>query len=142
MRSMVALIDANVIINYMTGREDHEKESSRKVIEMCARNQILGYIAFHSLSTIWYVFRKRPKDETRKWLKQICEILKVTGASHEEVVNAIEKESFTDFEDCLQDKCAKEVLADYIVTVNTKDYIMAETPAILPSEMVRLLSQQ
>ena len=63
MKSMVALIDANVVINYITGREDIEKESSLKVIELCARNQIHGFIALHSLSIIWYVFRKRPKDE-------------------------------------------------------------------------------
>ena len=141
MRSMVALIDANVIINYMTGREDNEKESSRKVIEMCARNQILGYIAFHSLSTIWYVFRKRPKDETRKWLKQICGILKVTGASHEEVVNAIDKESFTDFEDCLQDECADSCGADYIVTRNTKDFENSKVRAIAPDEFLKLIEK-
>ncbi len=42
-------------------------------------------------------------------LKKLCLVLQVTGASHESVCYAIERDDFPDFEDCLQDECAKEI---------------------------------
>ena len=51
---MKILVDTNVIINYLTRREDKYRESSIQVMEMCADEKVEGYIAFHSLSIIWY----------------------------------------------------------------------------------------
>ena len=138
---MVTLIDTNVIINYITQREDDQAEASQKVINLCAHGRIDGYLAFHSLSIIWYVFRKRPVEETRSWLKQICTILSVCGASHNAVMQAIDNYAFKDFEDCLQDKCAVSIGADYIVTVNTKDYAVSEIPAVTPAELLSMLEK-
>lgn len=60
----------------------------------------------------------------------------VASASHDEVLEAIDNQGFTDFEDCLQDKCAKDVGADYIITCNIKDYSNSEVEAITPNEFV------
>ncbi len=48
-------------------------------------------------------------------------------------------EDFLDFEDCLQEECAAEVLADYIVTRNPEDYKISRIKVIEPSEFVKLL---
>lgn len=58
MQNMAVLIDTNVLLNYITNREDVYLESSVKIIEMCAKGELQGYMAFHSLSTIWYVLKK------------------------------------------------------------------------------------
>ena len=55
------------------------------------------------------------------------------------IIDAIEKDSFVDFEDCLQDKCAKEVGAEYIITVNEKDFVNSEIKAMNPYEFLRKL---
>ncbi|MBO5459549.1 MAG: hypothetical protein J5981_04790, partial [Lachnospira sp.] len=55
-----------------------------------------------------------------------------------EVLDAIEKDSFSDFEDCLQDKCAKEVRANYIITCNTKDFKNSEVTALTPGEFLEM----
>ena len=34
--------------------------------------------------------------------------------------------SLGDFEDCLQDKCVKDIGADYIITCNVKDFENSE----------------
>ena len=34
------------------------------------------------------------------------------------ILAALENEKFVDFEDCLQEECAVESMADYIVTIN------------------------
>ncbi len=47
-------------------------------------------------------------------------------------MTALQQKDFEDFEDCLQEKCAEEAGAEYIITRNTEDYknssIQAETP--------------
>lgn len=70
---------------------------------------------------------------------EVCNILSVAGASHEKVVDAIHQENFTDFEDCLQVQCAKEVRADYIVTRNVNDFIHSGIKAVTPKEFIALL---
>ena len=137
MQNMVILIDTNILLNYLTNREDDYLEQSIKIVEMCAMGKCIGYIAFHTLSTLWYVLRRRSDKEKRENLRDICEIFTVAYASQNEILDAIEKNSFSDFEDCLQDKCAKEVGADYIITCNTKDFANSEVPAVTPKEFLK-----
>lgn len=132
---MVALIDTNVILNYITDREDRFRDSSKLVMDLCSQGKIDGYIAFHSLSIIWYSLRI-PDEGKRMWLREICRMLTVTGASHEQVIEAIDNVAFKDFEDCLQDECAAQNHADYIITRNTNDFLTSSIPAITPSDFL------
>lgn len=72
------------------------------------------------------------------WLRDMCEILTVVGASHERVLEAIDNVEFKDFEDCLQDECARMVEADCLVTCNWKDFNLAKTKVYNPDELVAL----
>ena len=138
---MKVLIDTNVALNYLSGRDDPYKEESEEIMRLCAEEQIEGYLAFHSLSTIWYVTRKLPDDMRREWLKQLCQVLSIAGADNKAVLRAIENRNFKDFEDNLQDCCAQTVQADYIVTVNEKDYKNVSTvKALNPKEMLRIIN--
>lgn len=141
MRNTAVLIDTNVLLNYLTNREDSYLKESIEIVRMCAKGECTGYIAFHSLSTLWYVLRKRSDKERRQNLKDICEIFSVASASQSEILDAIEKENFEDFEDCLQDKCAKEVGADFIITCNTRDFENSEVPAITPDAFIKIVRQ-
>ena len=139
MQNMVVLIDTNILLNYLTNRDDDYLKQSIRIVEMCAKGECIGYIAFHTLSTLWYVLSKRSDKERRENLRDICEIFIVASASQKEILDAIDKDSFSDFEDCLQDKCAKEIGADYIITCNTKDFENSEIPAVNPIEFLKLL---
>ncbi len=142
MKNMVVLIDTNVLLNYITNREDVYLAQSIKIVGMCAKGKIDGYIAFHSLSTLWYVLRKKSAKERRENLRDICKIFRIAAASQAEVIDAIEKDSFEDFEDCLQDKCAKEVGANYIVTVNERDFRDSEVPAVSPADFLEQIEHR
>ena len=139
---MKILVDTNVIINYLTRREDKYSEESRQVMDMCADNRLEGYVAFHSLSIIWYTSgRMKETEETRReWLDLVCKILTTASAGHASVVEAVHNAEFRDFEDNLQDICAQSVNADYIVTVNTKDYEHSKVKAVTPDELVRIVN--
>ena len=139
MRSLALLIDTNILLNYLTNRDDSYLEQSIEIVGMCASGECTGYIAFHTLSTLWYVLRKRSDSIRRQNLKDICDIFTVATASQSEIIDAIEKDSFADFEVCLQDKCAKDVGADYIITCNVKDFENSEVPAVTPDDFIKIL---
>ena len=130
MRNLVLLIDTNILLNYITNREDPYLEQSVEIVRKCATGECTGYIAFHTLSTLWYVLRKRSDIVRRQNLKDICEIFTVATASQTEIIDAIE-------EDCLQDKCAKDVGADYIITCNVRDFENSEVLAITPDDFIK-----
>lgn len=136
---MAVLIDTNVIIDFLTTREPFF-EASKKVLTKCSDGEVEGYLAFHSVPNLWYILRKAPEEERRKWLLDLCSFLKVAGANHEEVLKAVRMTEFKDFEDCLQDRCAKSVGAEYIITRNAVDFNGSEVPAISPEEFLAVIS--
>ena len=140
LKSMDVLIDTNVIMNFLTERGDPFQASSDRIMELCDTKRLNGYVAFHSLSTIWYVIRKTRSDKDARYLLEIvCKILKVASATHEQVMQAIADTDFRDFEDCLQDRCAQNVGAEFLITCNIKDFRYAKTRAVTPQQMLDML---
>lgn len=136
---MVVLIDTNIALDFLTMRQPYY-DDARNIIQICADEQIQGYIAFHSLPNIFYILRKSHSEtERREMLKKLCFVLQVTGASHEKVCDAIEYREFSDFEDCLQYECAKEISADYIVTRNVQDFRYSKVKAVTPKELMDIV---
>ena len=138
MKNLALLIDANVVMDYLVARQPKCADASH-VIMACQKPRIKGFIAFHTLSSIWYILRKLPAEQRRGLLLEAARLLTVASASHEAVVNAIQEERFHDFEDCLQEKCAIDVHADYIVTENTKDFSASAIPAVTSARMLQIL---
>ncbi len=139
---MKILIDTNVAITYISGRNDPYSSEIEEIMRLCAQEKIEGILAFHSLSTIWYVSRKVPENERRKWIRKLCTLLTISGADNELILKAIDNTDFSDFEDALQDCCAVEAEADYIVTVNKRDFTGHSTIAPLtPEEFLSIFKQ-
>ena len=135
---MVVLLDTNIILTYLTNREDKYRAECIEIMRLCAAREVKGYMAFHSLSIIWYLLRKQcPAAERRRLLKNVCGVLTVASASQSQIIAAIEKDTFTDFEDCLQDMCAVNAYVDYIITENIKDFESSITKALLPDMFLK-----
>ena len=132
---MVLLIDTNVVLDFMLKRNDFY-EDAYKIMELCAREEVKGYVALHSISNIWYILRGVDDTTKREHLKRICRILEVCAIPNKDVESALDKTDFKDFEDCLQDFCAVTVNADYIITRNTADFVHAEIKAITPQDFL------
>lgn len=133
---MQILIDTNVIIDAITSREPFFKDSY-DVLALCANNSIDGFVAAHSIPDIFYILRKTFNNEQRKLiLLSVCEILSIVGLDKQKIIKALYNEQFDDFEDCLQDECAKEICADYIITRNKKDFENSSIPVKTPQEFL------
>jgi len=74
-------------------------------------------------------------------LSDICEFLQVEGVSHKGVLKAIRMTEFKDFEDCLQDRCAERIEAEYIITRNVKDFGGSIVPAVSPEEFLETITR-
>ena len=72
-------------------------------------------------------------------LKNLCNIFKISDLNAKKILAALENEKFVDFEDCLQEECAVESMADYIVTRNPADFANSRVKVILPEEFLKKL---
>lgn len=136
---MKVLIDTNIIIDYIQNRLP-ESIYAEQILSECEKHNIYGYIAFHSVSIIWYVLRKIPIEQRRNILSDLLQIIKIAPADQQTVINAIQRQNFKDFEDCLQDESALNINADYIITNNIKDFIHAKIKPITSKEFIELIS--
>lgn len=138
---MVILIDTNIVLDIMQGRQPYWNAAS-DIFMMCAKKEITGYIALHSVSNIFFILRKSYSvDERRKILKDILKILTVVSVNNKEVSEALENKDFKEFEDCLQDEYAKRADADYIITRNMQDFQYSKVRAVLPDEFIEIMAK-
>ena len=136
---MVVLVDTNIIIDALANREPYA-DNAKKILEKCAAREVTGILAAHSLPNMFYIFRKNfSQDERRFLLKNLCNIFKISDLNAKKILAALENEKFVDFEDCLQEECAVESMADYIVTRNPADFANSRVKVILPEEFLKKL---
>lgn len=138
---MVILVDTNIIIDALANREPYADDAKR-IMEKCAAREITGILAAHSIPNLFYILRKNfSQDERRFLLKNLCEIFQVSDLNEKKIVAALENNAFSDFEDGLQEECAVEAMADYIVTRNPADFKHSRVKVILPDELLRELEK-
>ena len=134
---MVILVDTNIIIDALANREPYADDAKR----IMAR-EITGILAAHSIPNLFYILRKNFSQEERRFLlKNLCEIFQISDLNEKKIVAALENNAFSDFEDGLQEECAVEAMADYIVTRNPADFKHLRVKVILPDELLRELEK-
>lgn len=137
---MVVLVDTNIILDCLTLREPFAVESGL-VLQSCGDGKITGYVAAHTNS--FYILRKIFTTEERKRLLfELCGFMEIANVEKSHILNALQNESFDDFEDGVQLECAKAVGAEYIVTRNPVDYANSDIPVVSPLELLSLLAMQ
>lgn len=136
---MVVLVDTNIIIDALANREPYA-DNAKKILEKCAAREVTGILAANSIPNMFYILRKNfSQDERRFLLKNLCNIFKISDLNAKKILAALENEKFVDFEDCLQEECAVESMADYIVTRNPADFANSRVKVILPEEFLKKL---
>lgn len=139
---MTALIDTNIIVDILLKREPFVSEA-QIIMTKCANRELTGYLAAHSIPNLFYILRKAYSvEERRRFIKNLCDIFLISDLNVEKIISAVENDGFTDFEDCLQEECAIEAMADYIITRNTDDYKNSRVKAIEPKEFIKLFYQK
>lgn len=127
---MVILVDTNIIIDVLMKREPYMQEA-QEILVKCATREVMGVLAAHSIPNLFYILRKAyTLEERRSFVKNLCHIFNISELNAKKMLSAAENEDFLDFEDCLQEECAFESLADYIVTRNPSDFMKTRVKVI------------
>lgn len=137
---MKALVDTNVIIDALTGREPF-RETAEEIF-MLAANQIEDlYITASSVTDIYYLIRKHLHDT--EWAKsaiaKLFELFYILDSTAEDCREALLLD-MKDYEDAVISCCASRTQMEYIVTRNIKDYKKSKVLAVLPDKFIKLIS--
>jgi predicted nucleic acid-binding protein len=128
---MKALIDTNVILDVMTGREPHY-EYSAAFLKLCG-TRITGLMSASQTTDIFYLLRREGKDaqSAKEIISKLADNVKIVDVTAVDVKNALASD-MPDYEDALLAFCGKRRKADYIVTRNEKDFRQSPVPALSP----------
>lgn len=133
---MKILVDCNVLLDVMAGREKFLADSAR-ILDGCEAGKWESAIAWHTLANAYYL-----ADDGKKALEYFEDLLSfmtVAGGDTPLAREAV-RSGFSDFEDALQSVCAKQFEADFIVTRNVKDFKRSAIPAISPADFLEQFS--
>jgi predicted nucleic acid-binding protein len=141
MSVLAALIDTDVLIDFLTDREPFSG-NAKELIQKAHDREFIAFLAAHSITNIFYILRSvYTVSERKQRLIDLCQSVSVVGISAELILTILSNNDFDDIEDCLQAECAKSVNANYIVTRNISDYTHSEIPAILPGNLLKELAR-
>lgn len=133
---MTILLDTNIILDYIAERP-FSKSETKQIFEMIFSRKINGIIAAHSITNLWYILRKTcTAPERREIINTLLECFEIAEINKTIIQNAINRNNFSDFEDCLQDECAKTYKADYIITRDKDDFTTSLIPTLFPTEFL------
>lgn len=141
-KQITVLVDTNIILDVILKRKPFY-DDSLKILELCKSQKIIGFVTEHSIATICYII-KREFDSTtcRTLLMALISFFEMANIRKEQVIEAIENNNFSDFEDCLQEECALNVSADYIITRNTKDFESSKIQALSAKEFFNIINEK
>jgi predicted nucleic-acid-binding protein len=113
---MNVLIDTNVVLDVLLGREPFVTQSA-KVVFLSEKAAIDGYVSASTATDIFYIVRKEFQDKDKAYdaVEKLFQAVKIAVVDGETVNGALELR-WDDFEDCVQFVAARGVDADYIVT--------------------------
>lgn len=126
------LIDADVILDFFFDRKPFSEDST-KIISLCEKGEIKGFVTSIILSNIAYLLRKTAKQEkVIENLKMLMKFIDVATTDKTAVLEALNSD-FKDFEDALQNfsaQISEEIKV--IVTRNIKDYKTSQLSIMTP----------
>lgn len=132
------VIDLNVILDVLQQREPFY-ETSAALLAAAETGRIEGYMAAHSVTTLFYLIQKgRSSAEARAAITNLLQFLKIAPVDQSTIEQALNLD-YRDFEDAVQMISALQCRADYLVTRNVKDYQPILLPVIQPVDFLGTL---
>ncbi len=133
-----ALFDLNIILDVLQDREPFY-ETSAQLLAYAETGKMQGFIAPHSLTTLFYLIQKdQSSSHAKVTITNLLQILKIATVDQSTIEQALSL-PYKDFEDAVQMMAAIQCKADYLVTRNVKDFQPAPLSVIQPSELLALI---
>ncbi len=134
------LVDLNVIIDVVQQRQPFY-EASAQVVDAVARGQAVGWLAAHSITTLFYVInRVRNRETAVTAITGLLDVFTVAAVDDQGIRQALAW-GWPDFEDAVQMAAAVRAQADYLITRNPHDFQSGILPVVQPAAFLTLLKQ-
>jgi predicted nucleic acid-binding protein len=132
------LIDLNVVLDVLQRREPFY-DMSAGVLAAAETGMVEGWIAAHSLTTLFYLLaRYQSAERARVALTDLLTFLSVAAVDQVVIEQALNL-PYPDFEDAVQMMAAVRSGVRYLVTRNVRDYGMGPLPVLQPVELLALV---
>jgi predicted nucleic acid-binding protein len=129
------LFDLNVILDVLMRRELHFADSAR-LWALAETRQIEGYVAGHSFTTLFYLYRQQnDSDRAYQAIRSLLRVFEVAGVDRGVIEMACDL-AWRDFEDAVQSVAASKSACHYLVTRNPGDYPDQRLAAIQPADLL------
>jgi len=132
------LLDFNVVLDVLAGREPFAEDSAAVLGEIEAGN-LEGYLAAHTVTTLHFLLvRHLGRARTRRVLSDVLSLVQLVPVDEDRIHHALAAD-WADFEDAVQAACAEKEGVDYLVTRNKRDFRKAAVKPVTPAELLALL---
>jgi predicted nucleic acid-binding protein len=130
-----ALIDLNVIIDFLNKREGHEKAA--EILSLCSQKKIEAYICAHEITTLAYFLGKSEKNREKRnliinTLMNTLTVIDVTAA----ILKTALTSEINDYEDAVIEASALVMKLDLIITRNLDDFKNSAVCAVSPQDFL------
>jgi predicted nucleic acid-binding protein len=132
------LIDINILLDVLQHREPFY-QASAGLLASVETGQVQGYIAAHSITTLFYLIQKdQSSAKARATITNLLQFIKIAAVDQSTIEQALNLD-YRDYEDAVQMICALQCRADWLVTRNIKDYQPALLPILQPVDFLETL---
>jgi predicted nucleic acid-binding protein len=138
---MKVLVDTNVIIDALTGREPF-RETAEQIFMIAANQTEDMYITASSATDIYYLVRKHlhSSEKAKNVMEKLYELFYILDVTSGDCRAALLSD-IKDYEDAVVSCCASRNQMDYIVTRNIKDFECSKVSVILPHDFLEMTAQ-
>ena len=136
---MIALVDTNVILDVMLGREPHLADSAA-VLAAVETARCGGLLCATTVTTIYYLAERHIGGRaSREKMSELLSIFGVAAVTQSVLCSSL-VHGMSDFEDAVLHEAALQAGAHCIVTRNIDDFGLAKIPVYSPAQFRALLS--
>lgn len=129
------LIDINILLDVLQMREPFY-EASARLLALIETGRVKGYIAAHSITTLFYLIQKdQSSAQARANITSLLQFLEIAPVDQNTIEQALNLD-YRDFEDAVQMISALQCKAEYLITRNVSDYQPALLPVIQPVDFL------
>jgi len=134
---MKLFLDTNVVLDVLADRRPFVEDSAR-VLWTIEAGAAQGLIAAHTVTTLFYLLRKRAGPEKAKTVVvDLIRLVDVVPVDLDRILHALAL-GWNDLEDALQAACAEQAGADFLLTRDQRGFSGSGVRAISPAEFLAL----
>ena len=138
-KQMRILVDLNVVLDVVQIREPFYADSA-KVLDAVVNQEVDGFLAAHSMTTLFYILTRWQNRVTAVSVLQELLTSFTVAAIDDAVIRQALSWGWRDFEDAVQMATAVHAKLDYLITRNPKDFETRPIPVLQPAPLLPLLS--